>query len=518
MTLCLEASPHFEVLRNFLRSAGFNEESICNRLGIAGLHDLISSQRKALHPLNESDASSILTRLLLLGESFAWEELESVLTAAVVEALAGLGLAQRDRAGDSRFFCPVALYPFGPLFIVSDRWITPDGKDLKFPDDIVYPAITPNTREFAGTLPVSSCDSFLELCSGTGAVALAASAYARRAWAIDITERSTQMAEFNRLLNGLENVTVLQGDLYEGVEGLKFDRIVAHPPYMPVLRPDQVFYDGGADGEQITRRIVEALPHFLKPGGCLYCMTQGSDRKGATLEQRVRGWLGESQADLDVAVVERMVHDPKDAAQMYALKSKGGFETLSQMRERLARLGVESMVYGWIVIQRKSKPRTVFTVRRSAGPRTGREEIAWLLKWETFAVGPTALEDLQGMIPRARCSLELRAIHKMKKGEFLPEQLALHTEDPFAMSCRVDPWVASLIPLCDGQATVRQLGENCKAQKLIHAGTTPEEFANFMAVLISGGFLEVAGYSPPDPATGDRPITAAPDVRYQQGI
>ena len=276
-------SPYFELLRNHLRAAGFNEKSICDRLGITELRDLLSSRRKGAPPAREPDELSVLTHLLLLGESYPREELESVLSSPVVEALTGLGLASLDPTDGSRLFCPVALYPVGPIFIVSDRWFAVAGKDFKAPDDIVYPAITPNTTDFLATLPVTPCDSFLELCSGTGAVALAASGYANKSWAIDITERSTQMAEFNRLLNGLDNVTVLKGNLYEGVEDLKFDRIVAHPPYMPVLRPAQIFYDGGADGEQITRRIVEALPHFLKPGGCFYCLAQGSDRKGAPL-------------------------------------------------------------------------------------------------------------------------------------------------------------------------------------------------------------------------------------------
>jgi methylase of polypeptide subunit release factors len=518
MSRHLQNSPHFKLLRNYLQAAGFNEKSICGRLGITELRDLLSNRRKGANPPKESDELNLLTRLLLLGESFQREELESVLTSRVVEALTSLGLASLDLADGSRLFCPVVLYPVGSVFIVSDRCIAQDGKDFKVSDDFVYPAITPNTTEFLATLPVTPCDSFLELCSGTGAVALAASGYAKKSWAIDIAERSTQMAEFNRLLNGLDNVTVLKGNLYEGVEDLKFDRIVAHPPYMPVLRPAQIFYDGGADGEQITRRIVEALPHFLKPGGCFYCLAQGSDRKGAPLEERVRGWLGEGQTDFDVAVVEKRGQDPKEAAFIYALKSKGGFETVDLMRDSLSSLGVESMVYGWIIIQRKNDTRKVFTVRRSAGRRTGREEIAWLLKWETFAAGPSAFEDLQGMIPVARRSLDLRTIHRMKEGELLPEQLALHTEDPFAMNCQVDPWVAFLIPLCDGQATVRQLWERCKAHNFIHAETPPQEFAKLIGVLISGGFLEVADFCPPNPQAGEKPLADAHDHLQHQAL
>jgi len=499
MSLHLQNSPHFELLRNYLRAADFNEKSICDRMEIADMSELASTREKHVTPVKGRDESSLLTRLLLLGESLQREELESLFSSRVVEALTSLGLASLDPADSSRLFCAVALCPVGSLFIVSDRWFPVAGKAFVCPEEFVYPAITPNTREFLATLPVTPCDSFLELCSGTGAAALAASGYAKKSWAIDITKRSTQMAEFNRLLNGLENVTVLKGDLYEGVEDLKFDRIVAHPPYMPVLEPTRIFSDGGADGEQITRRIVEALPQFLKPGGCLYCLAQGTDRKGTPLQERVRGWLGDDQKDFDVAVAENWGQDPKESAYIYALKSGGGFETVDLMRDSLASLGVESMPYGWIIIQRKSNPRRVFTIRRSAGRRTGPEEIAWLLRWETFAAGPSAFEDLQERIPVARRSLEFHTIHRMKDGKLVPEQFTLHTEEPFFVDCKVQFWEGFLIPLCDGKSTVRQLWEICKANNFIHPETPPQEFAKLIGVLISGGFLEVADFCPPNP-------------------
>jgi hypothetical protein len=500
MTLLLQASPHSAILRDYLRAIGFNEKSICGRLRIPELPILLTRLRKGLAPPKETDELSLLIRLLLLGESINRGVLESSLASTAFEALIGLGLVIPDAAAGNRLVGSVVLYPIGSLFIVSDRWFAPDGKDYKAPDDIVYPAITPNTAEFMATLPVTPCGSFLELCSGTAAVALAASSYATHTWAIDITERSTQMAEFNRFLNGLENVTVLKGDLYQGVEGLTFDRIVAHPPYMPVLSKAQIFYDGGADGEQVTRRCVEALPQFLKPGGRFYCQAQGSDRKGAPLEQRVRSWLGERQSDFDIAVVEKRAQAPKDAAFIYSLKSKGGFDTVELMLESLAGLGVESMAYGWIIIQRKSDARDVFTVRRLAGLRTGPDEIAWLLRWETFvAAGASALAALQGMRPMARPSLELRTVYRLKDGDLVPDQFMLHTDDPFSMECKVQPWVSFLIPLCDGKLTVQQLLEACKANRFIHAETPPQEFSELLGVLISGGFLEVEGYRPPQP-------------------
>lgn len=500
MIVIQQDSPHFALLREYLRSIGFNERSICSRLGIPDLTVLLTRRRKSLPPLKDSDALGLLIRLMLLGESVKAAELEAAFPAAIDAALGGLGLVVREES-DGCFVGSVVLYPVGPLYIVSDRWFAPDGRDYKAPDDIVYPAITPNTAEFMATLPATPCEHFLELCSGTGAVALAASEYATRSWAIDVTERSTQMAEFNRRLNGLGNVSVLKGDLYEGVDDILFDRIVAHPPYMPVLSRAQIFYDGGADGEQITRRCIEALPRYLKPGGCFYCQAQGSDRTGAPLEQRIRGWLGEAHSDFDVAVVEKRPQSPKDAAFIYALKTRSGFESVDLMLESLAGLGVESMAYGWIVIQRKNVDRRVFTVRRSAGTRTGLEEIAWLLKWETFAAGAASSRDFaafQNMIPVARPSLELHTTYRLKAGDLVPDVFTLHTDDPFSMDCKVQPWVSYLIPLCDGKLTVAQLLEACKSHRLIHAETPPVEFCELLSTLISGGFFEVADFRLPD--------------------
>ena len=158
--------------------------------------------RRAQSP-PKSDELNLLIRLLLFGESLPQHEVESALPSPAVQALARLGLASPDPRDGSRLLCPVVLYPVGVLFIVSDRWFSPDGKGFKGPDDVVYPAITPNTADFLATLPSTPCDRFLELCAGAGAAALAAAAYAKESWAIDITERSTEMAEFNRLLNGL---------------------------------------------------------------------------------------------------------------------------------------------------------------------------------------------------------------------------------------------------------------------------------------------------------------------------
>jgi SAM-dependent methyltransferase len=502
LRLRLEQSPHFAFLCDFLRSSEFNEKSICGRVGMAGLNEFFSNDRARVALSGESDGLGFLIRLFLMGEPLAVIDLEPAIPARALEAMKDLGLLIEDPTDHARVCASVALYPVGRLFIVSDRWTTPEGNAPDLPDDFVFPAITANTSQFMATLPRDRCESFLELCSGTGVAALEAARNANHAWAVDITERCTQMAEFNRLLNGLNNLTTIQGDLYECLGDLTFDRIVAHPPYMPVLNRAQVFYDGGADGEQVTRRIVSGLPRYLRPGGRFYCLAQGSDREGAPFEQRVRAWLGEEQSDFDVTVIVRQPQTPGDAAMQYGMKSKGGGRAAHEMREALRGLGIQLMVYGWMIIQRREDARPVFTTRRTVGSNTGRNEIDWLLKWETAAVKPEFIELLAETHPVVVPSLELHVVHRMKEGDLAPEQFSLHAEYPFSVDCRVQPWVGFLLPQCDGKLTVRQLLEFCKQNNLVHPETPLAEFAKLLVIFISGGFLEVEGFKFPVRAAG----------------
>jgi len=534
--LPLEPSPHFACLCDFLRSSDFYEPAICRRLGMSGLSEVLSGDRARITLSGESETLGVLIRLFLLGEALEVKALESAIPAGVVEAMKELGLLIQDpsdfappltplpnRGGElgvrvtplpnwggetgvgahTKMCATVALYPVGRLFIISDRWTLPQGSVRELPEDFVFAAITPNTSQFIATLPKEPCDTLLDLCSGTGVAALdAVRRGCRTIWAVDITGRSTEMAQFNRLLNELNNVTIMQGDLYEHLDDLTFDRIVAHPPYMPVLSRAQAFYDGGVDGEQVTRRIVVGLPRYLRPGGRFYCLAQGSDRENAPSEQRVRGWLGEAQSEFDVLVIVRQDQAPADTALQYAVKAKGGGGAVQQMREMLRDLGIQNMTYGWLIVQRRDDSRPVFTVRRSVGRISARDEIGWLLNWETALAKPGFIERLAEARPVATPSSELHTVHRMKNGELQPDEFKLHTEYPFDVECRVQPWVGFLLPQCDGKSTVRQLHEFCRQNKFIHPETPLTEFTKLLSVFISGGFLEVEEFRLPESLAG----------------
>ena len=482
----LGRSGKFDELREFLRSAGYTEEFLRARFHLERA-DQFELDRGKRPPLPEpASAADILTALYLAGEFASLEQAEGRLGRDAIGLLDGMGLLAIDTAG-GRCHGTVALYPLADLHIASDRWSNPDDAPFEAPNDTVYPAFIPNTRLFLAHVPLGECGSFLDLCAGTGIAALlAARQGAREAWAGDIAQRCTRFAEFNGRLNGAGSFHPVTSDLYESMGDQAFDRIVAHPPYVPALQPKWIFFSGGEDGEQITRRIVQGLPAHLNDHGVFLALTMGSDRSDAPFERRIREWLGESGREFDIALLVRRIFEPQE----FAVRNR---DESAAWKKLFARLGVESLVYGFIVIQRRNGARQTFTVRRQTSPGRSRTPWEWLLAWEGA--------DKEGLLlerPLHRGSdAEFQVRHRLQGGAWTPQRYTLRTEWPFSMECDAHPWMAHLIALCDGRATGRDLLGVLVENGVLPRDLAEEEFARAAAGLVSGGFIEVEGFRPP---------------------
>src|SRR5439155_13634594 len=280
----------FSRVEALLRGVQFYEPNVCRVLGIASMADL-GTVRPDQVDLTAAGSTTLalLIRLFLLIEQVPQEEVARAIEPEAVTALVALDLLGPAVTPDGAeaYGATVLLYPVAGLLIVSDRHENPDRSPFVAPADVVFPAIFAGTQRFLQILPCTPAKDVLDLCAGTGIGALALSRHAKRAVAADITARAAHFAEFNRLLNRCHNVEVAQGDLYQAVEGQTFDRIVAHPPYVPAATDTQVFRDAGETGEAILRRVIEGLPQFLRPRGAFYAVCAGWDAKDAPFEERV---------------------------------------------------------------------------------------------------------------------------------------------------------------------------------------------------------------------------------------
>ncbi len=504
-TLKLGTPDQFSTVRDSLARAGYTERAVCRKLGIASLHEYSGNREKCDARVKAAPASTLRTliQLFLLGESLGRTEVEKAIPGAALAVMKSLGILRPHSRQPKRWFSPVVLYPLRDLYIASDRWKTLDGSPTA--KDYVFPAIHPFTHEFLGLLPRDPCDKFLDLCSGTAIAALiAAKGYARHAWAVDITLRSTRFGEFNRRLNALENATVLRGDIYKPVGSLKFDRIAVHPPYVPSLKRRPIYADGGQDGESITRAIVQGLPRHLAPGGRFYCLATGVEREGEPYEQRVRKWLGARKAGFNIVYIEAQTQGPLQFAYRTTQQAKGAWDEMDKWVAHFRKLKIKNLVYGLLVIQ-ASGNRKGFTVRRRKGESCGLAEVEWLRRWESAWADPARRERVMAAHPVASGNTELHVVYAAENGRFSPSQFTLKSAHPFIADYDCPAWVAALVQRCGGTATALELFEAGKREGWIHPDLTEDEFTATIGELVSLGIIVIPEFAPPGPAQ-NRPI------------
>ena len=131
---------------------------------------------------------------------------------------------------------------------------------------------------------VSQVTSVLDLCTGSGCLAILAAGIFTEAEvdAADLSADALDVARINVEDHEVtERVHLMQGDLFEAVDGRTYDLIISNPPYVagpevhafpPEYGHEPVMaHIGGEDGLDIVRRILEEAADHLNPGGALLC-------------------------------------------------------------------------------------------------------------------------------------------------------------------------------------------------------------------------------------------------------
>src|SRR6201991_3608655 len=126
--------------------------------------------------------------------------------------------------------------------------------------------------------------SVLDLCTGSGCLAILAARHFPNAEvdAVDISKDALAVAARNVSDHGLEGqIELYRGDLFAPLGGKRYDLIISNPPYVDEAgmaslprecrAEPKLAFDGGADGLDIVRRILDQAGKHLNPGGGLLC-------------------------------------------------------------------------------------------------------------------------------------------------------------------------------------------------------------------------------------------------------
>jgi ribosomal protein L3 glutamine methyltransferase len=157
-------------------------------------------------------------------------------------------------------------------------------------------------------------ENVLDLCTGSGCLAILAARHFPTAEvdAVDISKDALAVAARNVADHGLEGqVELYRGDLFGPLGDKRYDLIMANPPYvdeagMASLPQEcraepKLAFDGGADGLDIVRRILDAAGKHLNAGGGLLCeIGRGRDNLEAAYPQLPLLWLDTEDSEGEV--------------------------------------------------------------------------------------------------------------------------------------------------------------------------------------------------------------------------
>ena len=129
----------------------------------------------------------------------------------------------------------------------------------------------------------------LDLCTGSGAIAVSVAKYAPNAqvYASDISSKALDVDKKNAKLNKVK-INFIESNLFKNMPKIKFDIIVSNPPYIrkydipnldkEVQNEPVIALDGGIDGLKYYREIAHDAFDYLKYNGYL-CLEIGYDQK-----------------------------------------------------------------------------------------------------------------------------------------------------------------------------------------------------------------------------------------------
>ena len=136
--------------------------------------------------------------------------------------------------------------------------------------------------EFWPWVDISRVTRVLDLCTGSGCIAIATALALPQVQvdATDISPEALAVARRNVTEYDLaQRVTLIESDLFDALQGRRYDLIVSNPPYVDATdmaalpeefrREPQLGLTAGAEGLDLVIPVLQQAPEYLTPNGVL---------------------------------------------------------------------------------------------------------------------------------------------------------------------------------------------------------------------------------------------------------
>jgi ribosomal protein L3 glutamine methyltransferase len=216
------------------------------------------------------EALALVLHALHLRHDIPADYLDARLTAAESAAVAELFAQRLDRRIPAAYLIGEARFA-GLDFDVDENVLIPRSPIAELIEE-----------GFAPWLDADQVSSVLDLCCGSGCIGIAC-AYAFPSALVDLADISPaalDVATRNIERHDLESrVRALRADVYQGLDGERYDLIVSNPPYVSSAEMQglpaeyrhepELGLEAGDDGMDVVARILAGGAEYLSPGGIM---------------------------------------------------------------------------------------------------------------------------------------------------------------------------------------------------------------------------------------------------------
>ncbi len=216
------------------------------------------------------EAASLVLHALHLPMDFPAEYLDSNLTDAERQVVADL-IENRIQRRVPAAYLTHEMWFAGLSFYVNEKVLVPRSPIAELIE-----------AGFEPWMPSEDIDQVLDLCTGSGCIAIACATYLPDATvdAVDISAEALAVAVTNIERHHVAGqVTAIQSDVYRALENKKYNLIVSNPPYVSQLEmaalPEEYHQEprlgleAGKDGLDIVEQILAGALDRLEPGGII---------------------------------------------------------------------------------------------------------------------------------------------------------------------------------------------------------------------------------------------------------
>jgi hypothetical protein len=468
-------------VREAFERAGYTAEGLVGVLGPADLPSRVSPELAHVLGLTAEPAPlNTLIRLFLLGVPVDAAAARAAFEPAGAGPFLDAGLVA---ASGEKVSSLVRVLAFRGLLLACDH-IAPDDRELVV--GITNSVVTLN--DFAIRRRARRT---LDLGTGCGVLALAASGHSDEVFATDLSERAVEFAAFNAALNGAANITALAGDCFEPVRGRRFDLIVSNPPYVISPGVRFTYRDSGVGADGFAQRLVRESPAFLKEGGFFQVVCDCVHTAGKGWRERVSEWLAGSGCDAWIMAVDTA--SPSAYVNMWTRDTEhGSREERARVYEdwvrHLESSGIEAITTLLVAMRRRSGSNwlRVEDAPGAAGPFG--EDIArgFALRDYLTATNDDALMDeVLTINPATRLEQEFEP----SGGKWKAAALRVRIGQGLRYEGTVDGRIASLLASCDGTRPVRDLVAGVAERAGVPAERIATECLSLLRQLIERGYL-----------------------------